>query len=571
MKFYPPSWLTPIPQDLSGLGSIGDFVLRGQHDAAVSDPAILISADDEKDVKTPQQLAEDVENLAAALAQDLEWAAPASVSADGGRVIALLSENTLDYLTCSWAIHRLQGTCLLLHGSSSAAENGKHLKVSGCKVVITSSSLLESATAALTAAGVSEARVYLTTTPAASGESNGTGTDGAHREPKTIAALLHVGKSLACLPPLETRAQVAYLCPTSGTSGIQKLARLTHTAIIANILQLIELEQITRRRDAEVVLGVMPLSHVQGIVSSHTSVYMRDRFILHTKFDMTQAMSSIQAHRINRLYLVPSVLAALIGNAFLFKMFDLSSVDTLYVGAGNVSPELHAKTKAVQPSWNIVTGYGMTECPAAIAMSSPHEYVPGSVGVLLASYEARLIREDGSEVDSFDEPGELVVSSPNQAIGYLGDEKGTAATFRDGWLHTGDVALFRKSPNGDSHLCIVDRLRDMIKVKGLQVSPVAIEECIKKHADVSDVAVIGIPDDLAGEWPKAFVVPAKKPPTEQGAAEPVDQEAFFDELDDHVEANLTEPHWIRGKYEILEVLPRNPSGKISKGVLRARG
>lgn len=95
MKFYPPSWLTPIPQDLSGLGSIGDFVLRGQHDAAVSDPAILISADDEKDVKTPQQLAEDVENLAAALAQDLEWAAPASVSADGGRVIALLSENTV--------------------------------------------------------------------------------------------------------------------------------------------------------------------------------------------------------------------------------------------------------------------------------------------------------------------------------------------------------------------------------------------------------------------------------------------------------------------------------------------
>lgn len=160
------------------------------------------------------------------------------------------------------------------------------------------------------------------------------------------------------------------------------------------------------------------------------------------------------------------MLAALIGNPFLFKLFDLSSVDTLYIGAGNVSPELHAKTKALQPGWNIVTGYGMTECPAAIAMSSPHEYVPGAVGVLLASYQARLVRAaDGSEVQSFDEPGELVVSSPNQAIGYLGDEEGTAATFRDGWLHTGDVALFRKSPNGDSHLCIVDRLRDMIKVK----------------------------------------------------------------------------------------------------------
>lgn len=95
MKFYPPSWLTAIPKDLSGLGSIGDFVLRGKQDVEASNPAILISADDEKDVKTPKQLAEDVENLAAALARDLAWAAPASASAGNSSVIALLSENTV--------------------------------------------------------------------------------------------------------------------------------------------------------------------------------------------------------------------------------------------------------------------------------------------------------------------------------------------------------------------------------------------------------------------------------------------------------------------------------------------
>ena len=98
-------------------------------------------------------------------------------------------------------------------------------------------------------------------------------------------------------------------------------------------------------------------------------------------------------------------------------------------------------------------------------MSSPHEYVPGSVGVLLPLYQARLLREDGSEVEAFDEPGELLLSSPNQAHGYLGDDKADAATFRDGWLYTGDVAVFKESSKGDSHLCIVDRLRDMIKVK----------------------------------------------------------------------------------------------------------
>jgi long-subunit acyl-CoA synthetase (AMP-forming) len=110
-------------------------------------------------------------------------------------------------------------------------------------------------------------------------------------------------------------------------------------------------------------------------------------------------------------------------------------------------------------------------------MSSPHEYVPGTVGILLSSYQARLLREDETEVDAFDEPGELLLSSPNQAVGYLGDDEGTAATFRDGWLHTGDVALFRKSPNGDAHLSIVDRLRDMIKVK-VSLASIPLVKCI---------------------------------------------------------------------------------------------
>ena len=107
----------------------------------------------------------------------------------------------------------------------------------------------------------------------------------------------------------------------------------------------------------------------------------------------------------------------------------------------------------------------MTESSVAITMSSPDEFIAGSVGVLLPLYQARLLREDGSKVEAFDEPGELLLSSPNQALGYLGDNEASAATFRDGWLHTGDVAVFRHSPRGDSHLCIVDRLRDMIKVK----------------------------------------------------------------------------------------------------------
>ncbi|KAM0343555.1 hypothetical protein ACHAPU_008450 [Fusarium lateritium] len=558
MIFLSPPWLPPVTRDTRGMGTVGDFVLRGPLDASADGP-VLVSSDSTAS-KTIKQLADDVEALAAGLAHDLQWSPNESVQ--GGKVIAILCENTVDYLTYCWATHRLRGTCLLLHTSTAPAENAKHMKHARCSTLITSPALAESSHA-MAAAADDPVRVYLTTAMPTDGDATG------H---KTIDELLSLGKTLDALPPLdwtpeEAQDSIAYLCATSGTSGAQKLARLTHRGIVTNILQLMTVESMSRHQDRLVTLGILPFSHVQGVVSSHTSVYARDRLVLHAKFDMQAALTSVQTHRINRLYLIPSVLAALISNPFLFKVFDLSSVTEIYVGASMLSADLHARVKTAQPSWNIIIGYGLTESSVAVAMSSPHEYLPGCVGVLLPHYQARLVRQDGSEAEGFKEAGELLLSSPNQAAGYLGDDEGSAATFRDGWLHTGDVAMFRQSPKGDAHLCIVDRLRDMIKVKGLQVSPVAIEDCLRQHPSVADVAVIGIPDFLAGERAKAYVVLAKQPGQE---AQPQETDDLFEKWDEHVESILTEPHWLRGRYELLEALPRTPSGKVAKGVLRAR-
>ncbi|RDW86487.1 uncharacterized protein DSM5745_03129 [Aspergillus mulundensis] len=551
MIFHPPSWLPAIPEDLSKVGTVGEFVLRGPSSAqesATESKNPLVSADGTKR-KSYRQLAEDVEALAAGLAQELQWSS--NESAQGDMIIGIWSENTVDYHTYCFATHRLGGTSLVLHASTSSEENIRHLKASNCSVLIVSPALVEAGRAA--AAALRGLRVYLTASLA---EDSSSGF-------KTIEQLLESGRTLGPVPVLGKPCPIAYLCATSGTSGAQKLARLTHSGIITNILQMNAVASLSHNPAGEVALGCLPFSHVQGLVAALSHIYLRDELIVHPTFDMKAVLMSIQVHRINRLYVVPAILAALVANPFLFKAFDLSSVDKVLVGAGALAHGLYTRVKAAQPGWAITVGYGLTESSVGVSLSSPHEYLPGSIGVLLPLYQARLVREDGSEVEGFDEPGELLLASPNQAAGYLGDDEATATTFRDGWLHTGDVALFRQSPKGDAHLYIVDRLKDMIKVKGMQISPVAIEDCLRQHPGVVDVAVIGVPDYLAGERPKAFIVPAKKPA--EGEVE-----ALFDDWDEFVQSKLTELHWLRGRYELLEALPRTPSGKVTKGVLRRR-
>lgn len=101
-------------------------------------------------------------------------------------------------------------------------------------------------------------------------------------------------------------------------------------------------------------------------------------------------------------------------------------------------------------------------------------------------------------------------------------------------------------------------------VQGLQVSPIAIEDCLRTYPGIADVAVISVPDSTTGERAKAFIVVAKPPSDDKEA------ETLFEQLDEHVQSQLTEPHWLRGRYEILEALPRTGPGKVAKGQLRAR-
>jgi acyl-CoA synthetase (AMP-forming)/AMP-acid ligase II len=232
--------------------------------------------------------------------------------------------------------------------------------------------------------------------------------------------------------------------------------------------------------------------------------------------------------------------------------FDLSSLRWMGCGAAPLDEQTEALC-ADRLGCVFGQGYGMTEATATIAvphMDAPEWIVCGTVGRLMPGTEARVLdAETGADLGAGPE-GELLIRGPQLMRGYRGRPDATAATIdADGWLHTGDVATVSE----DGVLRITDRLKELIKVKGYQVAPAELEGVLSGHPSVADAAVVGVPDEAAGEVPKAFVV----------ARDDLDA----DELMAWV-AERVAPHKRVRAVEVVEQIPKLPSGKILRRLLR---
>lgn len=208
---------------------------------------------------------------------------------------------------------------------------------------------------------------------------------------------------------------------------------------------------------------------------------------------------------------------------------------------------------------------GMTETATVVCSTSEHDIFPGSSGSLVSGAKAKIIDLDGNEVTSYDTPGELLVQSPSVVLGYLNNEQASAETFvhhDDGrWIRTGDEVIVTKAPSGNEHVIIVDRIKELIKVKGHQVAPAELEAHLLTHPAVADTAVIQIPDDKAGEVPKAFVVKA-----DEYASKPDEEVARS--IARYVEEHKAPYKWLKGGVEFIDAIPKTPSGKILRRLLR---
>jgi 4-coumarate--CoA ligase len=301
------------------------------------------------------------------------------------------------------------------------------------------------------------------------------------------------------------------------------------------------------------MLSFLPFFHIYGMqVLMNTGLSMGATIVTMPRFDLQQALELVQQYQVTRFFAVPPVVLALAKHPIV-EQYDMSSVVQIFSGAAPLGAEIAAEA-AARVKCDVVQGYGMTELSPVSHATPEGRFKPGSSGITVPNTEVRVVDPATGDDRGLGEEGELWVRGPQVMKGYLNNEEATRHTIdEDGWLHTGDVAVVDE----DDHVSIVDRVKELIKYKGFQVPPAELEALIVSHPKVLDVAVIGIPDDEAGELPKAFVVAA---PGSGITAE---------ELQDYVAEHVSSYKRIR-IVEFVDEIPKSPSGKILRRLLRDR-
>ena len=310
---------------------------------------------------------------------------------------------------------------------------------------------------------------------------------------------------------------------------------------------------------------MLPLFHITGLVHQlHLPILLNAEVIMLPSFSMPTMLSTISEYKIKEVLLVPPILIRLVRDPIVDD-YDLSCIERFSSGAAPLSEEILLLLQKKFPNTGFKQGYGMTESCSCITAHPPTLYdykYAHAVGTICASTTVKILKEDGTE-GGIDEPGEILANGPQIVMGYLNNDAATRETFdAEGYLHTGDQGSI------DQHglVRILDRLKEMIKVKGTAVAPAELEDLLLGHAKIEDVAVLGISDEYAGELPKAYVV-LRKDVLETESPEKLGRELLAYVRDRKVR------HKHVKEIEFTDVIPKSASGKILRRVLRdkARG
>lgn len=342
----------------------------------------------------------------------------------------------------------------------------------------------------------------------------------------------------------EESAAILY---TSGTDTNPKGVVLTHKNFLSNLDGCIHAFKFTNK---DILLGILPLFHTYALTTTlilpicvgATVVYL-DRFSGPKVFEM------IEKFKVTCMSAIPSMYRILV-RAVTSTKHNLSSLRLCTSGGEHLPGDLLAAFNRAFPV-RLMEGYGLTEATAVVSVNTPEKYKSGSIGPPLDNLEVKIIDESGQRLPA-DKEGEIWVKGPNVMKGYYKLQKETEETITsDGWLKTGDYGKV----DVEGFLWITGRKKDLIIISGENVSPREIEQVIGEHEKVFEVAVIGVPDKVRGEVPKACIV--------------LHEHAICseEEIRDHCMQRL--PNYKVPKYfEFFKELPHGPTGKVLKRALK---
>jgi acyl-CoA synthetase (AMP-forming)/AMP-acid ligase II len=324
---------------------------------------------------------------------------------------------------------------------------------------------------------------------------------------------------------------------------------LSHGNLVANVLQV----QATRHlNDGEdTLIAFLPFFHIYGLtLILMVGLRCGATLVVMPRFELEPYLDLVERHRATMLHVVPPIVLALAKSPAVERR-DFSSVRKLFSGAAPLGADVTSQCCA-RVGGVLQQGYGLTETSPATHISSDDSATnkPGSIGAPLPNTECRVVDPATRQDVARGQDGEIWIRGPQVMQGYLNRPEETRATVdAEGWLHTGDIG----HADADGDFFIVDRLKELIKYKGMQVAPAELEAVLISHPAVADAAVVPQKDEECGEIPRAFVV-LKTPAT-------------ADEIMAYVAARVAPYKKIR-RLEFIAAIPKSPSGKILRRVLR---
>ena len=446
-----------------------------------------------------------------------------------GDVLAIMAPNVPEYAVVFHGAAMAGGTVTTINPTYTEREVHHQLVDAGASIIVTIPMFLETARAAAQRAGIEDVYVL--------GESD---------DAPSVAELF--GEPLAEQVPVASD-HVVVLPYSSGTTGLSKGVELTHRNLVANIEQTLA---VAKMGPGEAIIAVLPFFHIYGMqVLMNMGLRVGVKIVTMPRFELEEFLRLHQDHGITRSFVVPPIVVALAKHPMVAE-YDLSALDEVFSGAAPLSAELSEEVEQ-RLGCAVVQGYGMTELSPVSHATPRGNAKPGSVGITIPNTETLIVDTESSTPLGADEDGEIWIRGPQVMVGYLNNEAATAATIdSDGWLHTGDIGRF----DSDGHLYVVDRLKELIKYKGFQVAPAELEALLLTHPAIADAAVIGLPDEEAGEIPGGYVV--LKP----------GQDASEDEIKAFVAEHVATYKQL-GSVEFMDAIPKSASGKILRRELRA--